>query len=160
MRLAIGRISDGEVEYAKKICSFVRDIYRELTLLVPIMEDNADMKKKMETMLQSVVKIENGTVPLLTLWSLLKLLQYYVKLLVIFQLAYMLVKFKFPRISLISNENIIFSTLLWCICSLLQCTCSRIRVYSIARYQWSRFLPLWCSRLRTMNKKLYLSGIV
>lgn len=67
MRLAIGRISDGEVEYAKKICSFVRDIYRELTLLVPIMEDNADMKKKMETMLQSVVKIENGTVPLLTL---------------------------------------------------------------------------------------------
>ncbi|XP_039128029.1 LOW QUALITY PROTEIN: translin-associated protein X [Dioscorea cayenensis subsp. rotundata] len=60
MRLAIGRISDGEVEYAKKICSFVRDIYRELTLLVPIMEDNADMKKKMETMLQSVVKIENA----------------------------------------------------------------------------------------------------
>ncbi|KAM0953995.1 putative Translin family [Dioscorea sansibarensis] len=60
MRLAIGRISDGEVEYAKKICSFVRDIYRELTLLVPIMEDNAEMKKKMETMLQSVVKIENA----------------------------------------------------------------------------------------------------
>lgn len=60
MRLAIGRISDGEVEYAEKICRFVRDIYRELTLLVPLMDDNAEMKKKMEVMLQSVVKIENG----------------------------------------------------------------------------------------------------
>jgi predicted translin family RNA/ssDNA-binding protein len=60
MRLAIGRISDGEVEYAKDICSFVRDIYRELTLLVPLMDDNNEMKKKMEVMLQSVVKIENG----------------------------------------------------------------------------------------------------
>ncbi|KAJ6852312.1 translin-associated protein X [Iris pallida] len=60
MRLAIGRISDGEIEYAQKICRFVRDIYRELTLLVPIMDDNAEMKKKMEVMLQSVVKIENA----------------------------------------------------------------------------------------------------
>lgn len=60
MRLAIGRISDGEVEYAEKICRFVRDIYRELTLIAPIMDDNAEMKKKMETMLQSVVKIENA----------------------------------------------------------------------------------------------------
>ena len=63
MRLAIGRISDGEVEYAKDICSFVRDIYRELTLLVPLMDDNNEMKKKMEVMLQSVVKIENGITP-------------------------------------------------------------------------------------------------
>lgn len=62
MRLAIGRISDGEVEYAKKICAFVRDIYRELTLVVPLMDDNNEMKKKMEVMLQSVVKIENGIV--------------------------------------------------------------------------------------------------
>lgn len=60
MRLAIGRISDGEVEYAEKICRFVQDIYRELTLLAPLMDDNAEMKKKMETMLQSVMKIENG----------------------------------------------------------------------------------------------------
>lgn len=60
MRLAIGRISDGEVEYAQKICQFVRDIYKELTLLAPIMDDNLEMKKKMETMLQSLVKIENG----------------------------------------------------------------------------------------------------
>ncbi|XP_077242300.1 translin family protein [Tasmannia lanceolata] len=60
MRLAIGRISDGEVEYAERICRFVRDIYRELTLLVPHMDDNSEMKKKMETMLQSVVKIENA----------------------------------------------------------------------------------------------------
>ncbi|KAL0923225.1 hypothetical protein M5K25_007270 [Dendrobium thyrsiflorum] len=60
MRLAIGRISEGEVEYAEKICRFVQDIYRELTLLAPIMDDNADMKKKMETMLQSVMKIENA----------------------------------------------------------------------------------------------------
>jgi predicted translin family RNA/ssDNA-binding protein len=60
MRLAIGRISDGEVEYAKNICSFVRDIYRELTLVVPLMDANIEMKKKMEVMLQSVVKIENG----------------------------------------------------------------------------------------------------
>ncbi|AQK89411.1 Translin family protein [Zea mays] len=60
MRLAIGRISDGEVEYAKTICAFVRDIYRELTLVVPLMDDNSEMKKKMEVMLQSVVKIENA----------------------------------------------------------------------------------------------------
>ncbi|XP_031495096.1 uncharacterized protein LOC116260765 isoform X1 [Nymphaea colorata] len=60
MRLAIGRISDGELEYAKMICGFVRDIYKELTLLVPDMEENSDMKKKMETMLQSVIKIENA----------------------------------------------------------------------------------------------------
>lgn len=60
MRLAIGRISDGELEYAKTICRFVRDIYRELTLLAPDMDDNSEMKKKMETMLQSVVKIENA----------------------------------------------------------------------------------------------------
>nr|CAD1829114.1 unnamed protein product [Ananas comosus var. bracteatus] len=60
MRLAIGRISDGEVEYAEQICKFVRDIYRELTLLEPLMDDNIEMKKKMETMLQSVVKIENA----------------------------------------------------------------------------------------------------
>lgn len=60
MRLAIGRVSDGEVEYAQKICRFVQNIYRELTLLVPIMDDNHDMKKKMEVMLQSVMKIENA----------------------------------------------------------------------------------------------------
>ncbi|XP_021292980.1 translin-associated protein X isoform X3 [Herrania umbratica] len=60
MRLAIGRISDGEVEFAERICQFVRDIYRELTLVVPFMDDSSDMKTKMETMLQSVVKIENA----------------------------------------------------------------------------------------------------
>ena len=60
MRLAIGRISDGELEYAEKICGFVRDIYRELTLLAPHMDDNTDMKTKMDTMLQSVMKIENA----------------------------------------------------------------------------------------------------
>lgn len=60
MRLAIGRISDGELEFAKKICSFVRNIYRELTLIVPLMDDSLDMNTKMDTMLQSVVKIENG----------------------------------------------------------------------------------------------------
>jgi hypothetical protein len=43
MRLAIGRISDGEFEYAKDICSFVRDIYRELTLLVPLMDDTTSI---------------------------------------------------------------------------------------------------------------------
>ncbi|XP_022776698.1 translin-associated protein X isoform X2 [Durio zibethinus] len=60
MRLAIGRISDGEVEFAERICRFVRDIYRELTLVVPLMDDSLDMKLKMDTMLQSVVKIENA----------------------------------------------------------------------------------------------------
>ncbi|KAH7569950.1 hypothetical protein JRO89_XS05G0022700 [Xanthoceras sorbifolium] len=60
MRLAIGRISDGEFEFAEKICRFVRDIYRELTLLFPLMDDSSDMKMKMDTMLQSVVKIENA----------------------------------------------------------------------------------------------------
>ncbi|KAA8532855.1 hypothetical protein F0562_033028 [Nyssa sinensis] len=60
MRLAIGRISDGELEYAEKICRFVRDIYRQLTLVAPNMDDSSEMKSKMDTMLQSVVKIENG----------------------------------------------------------------------------------------------------
>jgi predicted translin family RNA/ssDNA-binding protein len=60
MRLAIGRISDGELEFAEKICRFVREIYRELTLLARSMDDNHDMKTKMDTMLQSVVKIENA----------------------------------------------------------------------------------------------------
>lgn len=62
MRLAIGRISDGELEFAQRICRFVRDIYRELTLVVPYMDDSSDMKTKMDTMLQSVMKIENGNV--------------------------------------------------------------------------------------------------
>ncbi|XP_020517988.1 translin-associated protein X isoform X2 [Amborella trichopoda] len=60
MRLAIGRISDGELAYAERICTFVRDIYRKLTLVAPLMDDNSEMKKKMETMLQSVMKIENA----------------------------------------------------------------------------------------------------
>ncbi|KAJ3676565.1 hypothetical protein LUZ60_003977 [Juncus effusus] len=60
MRLAIGRISEGEVDYAQKICQFVRDLYRELTLIVPLMDENHEMKKKMEVMLQSLVKIENA----------------------------------------------------------------------------------------------------
>nr|POF04670.1 translin-associated protein x [Quercus suber] len=60
MRLAIGRISEGELQFAEKICRFVCDIYRELTLLVPHMDDSYDIKTKMDTMLQSVMKIENG----------------------------------------------------------------------------------------------------
>ncbi|CAA2958514.1 translin-associated X [Olea europaea subsp. europaea] len=60
MRLAIGRISDGEVDFAKKICTFVREIYRELTLLAPVMYDSSDMKTKMDTMLQSLMKIEKA----------------------------------------------------------------------------------------------------
>ncbi|KAG8366493.1 hypothetical protein BUALT_Bualt17G0085700 [Buddleja alternifolia] len=60
MRLAMGRISDGELEFAQKICSFVREIYRELTLIAPKMDDSSDMKSKMDVMLQSVKKIENA----------------------------------------------------------------------------------------------------
>ncbi|CAM9002021.1 unnamed protein product [Rhodiola kirilowii] len=60
MRLAMGRISEGELEFAGKICEFVREIYRELTLVVPKMDDNSDMVKKMDVMLQSAVKIENA----------------------------------------------------------------------------------------------------
>ncbi|KAJ7953950.1 translin-associated protein X [Quillaja saponaria] len=60
MRLAIGPISDGELEFTKKICIFARDIYRELTLVVPLMDDSSDMKSEMDTMLQSVMKIENA----------------------------------------------------------------------------------------------------
>lgn len=60
MRLAIGRISDGELEFAERICRFVRDIHRGLTILAPDMDDSYDMKTKMDTMLQSVMKIENA----------------------------------------------------------------------------------------------------
>lgn len=67
MRMAIGRISDGEVEFAHKICNFVREIHRELTLVAPLMEDSSDMKTKMDTMLQSVMKIENGMLSVLLL---------------------------------------------------------------------------------------------
>ncbi|KAL3633920.1 hypothetical protein CASFOL_022682 [Castilleja foliolosa] len=62
MRLAIGRISDGEPEYAQKICRFVREIYRDLMLIAPKMDDSSDMKMKMDVMLQSVIKIENGMI--------------------------------------------------------------------------------------------------
>ncbi|KAI3914605.1 hypothetical protein MKX01_011752, partial [Papaver californicum] len=47
MRLAMGRISEGELQY--------------LTLVVPHMDENSEMKKKMEVMLQSVVKIDTGS---------------------------------------------------------------------------------------------------
>lgn len=60
MRVATVRISDGELKYVETICRFVRAIYRELILLVPDMDDNSEMKKKMETMLQSVMKIETS----------------------------------------------------------------------------------------------------
>ncbi|XP_057869290.2 uncharacterized protein LOC131076229 isoform X1 [Cryptomeria japonica] len=59
MRLAISQVAAGEVETAKRICNFVRDLYKELSLVAPIMDDNNDMNKKMEIMLQSLVKIEN-----------------------------------------------------------------------------------------------------
>lgn len=62
MRLAIGRIPDGELEYAQKICRFVREIYRDLLLIAPKMDDSSDMKSKMDIMLQSVMKIENGMI--------------------------------------------------------------------------------------------------
>lgn len=75
MRLAIGRISDGELEFAEKICRFARDIYRELTLVVPHMDDSSDMKTKMDVMLQSVMKIENGNALVFkTLFARLKVL--------------------------------------------------------------------------------------
>ncbi|XP_021718353.1 translin-associated protein X-like [Chenopodium quinoa] len=60
MRLAISRISDGELDFADKICRFVRDLHRELTIIVPNMDESHDMKFKMDTMLQSVMKIENA----------------------------------------------------------------------------------------------------
>lgn len=60
MRLAISRVADGEVEVANTICNFVRDLYKDLSLVAPIMDDNYEMNKKMETMLQSLVKIENA----------------------------------------------------------------------------------------------------
>lgn len=71
MRLAIGRISDGELEYAEKICTFVREIYRKLTVLAPDMDDSSDMKTKMDTMLQSVMKIENGKCATMHIFSCL-----------------------------------------------------------------------------------------
>ncbi|KAL6528031.1 hypothetical protein OROHE_014981 [Orobanche hederae] len=60
MRLAIGRISDGELEFAHKICRFAREIHRDMTLIAPKMDDSFDMKTKMDVMLQSVMKIENA----------------------------------------------------------------------------------------------------
>ncbi|QHO53118.1 Translin-associated protein X [Arachis hypogaea] len=62
MHLTIGRISDSELEFAQMICIFARHIYRVLTFVVPHMDDSHDMKTKLEIMLQSVMKIENGNV--------------------------------------------------------------------------------------------------
>ena len=60
MRLAIGRVSNGDLEFAEKICRFL-EIHRQLTVLAPDMDmDDTDMKMKMDTMLQSVIKMENG----------------------------------------------------------------------------------------------------
>ncbi|EPS63067.1 hypothetical protein M569_11720, partial [Genlisea aurea] len=56
MRLAIGRISDGEFEFAQEIHRFAHEIYRQFILVAPKMMD--DMKTKMDTMLQSVTKIQ------------------------------------------------------------------------------------------------------
>ncbi|GJX94867.1 translin-associated protein X isoform X2 [Tanacetum coccineum] len=36
------------------------ELMRELTLVAPKMDDSSDMKSKMDVMLQSVMKIENG----------------------------------------------------------------------------------------------------
>ncbi|KAK1368304.1 Aldedh domain-containing protein [Heracleum sosnowskyi] len=60
MRLAMGRFLDAEIEYTKKICRFVQDIYIEMTLLAPNMDNKSEMKKKMEIKMQSVMKIENA----------------------------------------------------------------------------------------------------
>ncbi|KAG6399930.1 hypothetical protein SASPL_141416 [Salvia splendens] len=60
MRMAMSRISDGELEFAEKICRFVREICKDLTLVAPKMDDSSDMKQKMDVMLQSVMKIENA----------------------------------------------------------------------------------------------------
>lgn len=60
MRLAISQVADGEVEVANTICNFVRDLYKDLSLVTPITDDSYEMNKKMETMLQSLVKIENA----------------------------------------------------------------------------------------------------
>ncbi|KAI3452932.1 hypothetical protein Pfo_009595 [Paulownia fortunei] len=35
MRMAIGRISDGELEFAQKICRFLREVHKELMLIAP-----------------------------------------------------------------------------------------------------------------------------
>ncbi|CAA7017804.1 unnamed protein product [Microthlaspi erraticum] len=43
MRITIGRIADGEIELAERICQFVRQIYRELMLVVPKMDVSYDM---------------------------------------------------------------------------------------------------------------------
>uniref|UniRef100_M1AGK3 Translin associated factor X n=1 Tax=Solanum tuberosum TaxID=4113 RepID=M1AGK3_SOLTU len=51
MRLAIGRISEGELNLAENICSFVRVIYRNFTFIAPEMDDNSNTKQKLEIML-------------------------------------------------------------------------------------------------------------
>ncbi|KAF3581077.1 hypothetical protein DY000_02030185, partial [Brassica cretica] len=57
LRIAIGSLSDGEVEFAQRICQFVRQIHRELLLVVPQMNDSYDMKSKMEVMLQTCFSV-------------------------------------------------------------------------------------------------------
>ncbi|KAL9270831.1 Translin-associated protein X-like protein [Drosera capensis] len=112
MRLAIGRISDGELEFAKRICSFVRDIHRELMLVVPDMDDNHDMKSKMETLLQSVMKIENGmSIVLLRLRA---------------------VEFYFEDSMLNLDED-------W-LEILLQCACKRIGIHPVTRIKGFKLL--------------------
>jgi hypothetical protein len=71
MRLAIGRISDRVLEYAEKFCKFAREIYRKMIVVAPEMEDSSDMKTKMDTMLQSIMKIENSSCDAIMVFSIL-----------------------------------------------------------------------------------------
>ncbi|KAH6559317.1 hypothetical protein KP509_1Z015000 [Ceratopteris richardii] len=59
MRLAISNVTEGETESAKSICSFVRSLYISLSLISQEVDDSWEMKQKMDTMLQSLMKIEN-----------------------------------------------------------------------------------------------------
>ncbi|KAJ7551832.1 hypothetical protein O6H91_06G031000 [Diphasiastrum complanatum] len=58
MRLAISGVANGQRGVSQFVCSFVQALYEGFSLLFYNVDYGKDMNKKMETMLQNLVKIE------------------------------------------------------------------------------------------------------
>ena len=60
MRLAVSSIAAGQQQIAISVCNTVRGIFEALSALPPMEENRRDTKTKMDTMLQSLIKVETG----------------------------------------------------------------------------------------------------
>lgn len=60
MRLAVSGIAAGQQQTAIDVCNTVHGIYQGFCSLPNLQENLRDSKLKMDTMLQSLIKIETG----------------------------------------------------------------------------------------------------